>query len=312
MELMKNLTIRNAKLIARNFSGRKTNYNAEGMRSFCVLIDDQNQAQALAAAGWHVRQLNKRRPEDNDCWSLSVKVGYHDSRYIPSVKRFENGTSERLTEETIGVLDSDIITQADVVLRPKYWEANGKSGYAAYLQTLYCVVEDEWDPNNRHGNLVNLNASIIFRNFSGAKSKFNRNGDRSFALVIDNAEVAAKLLEDGWKLKEHVNERDTQEPPYWTLSVGLSFDNFAPVIEYYTDGNCVLLDGSTVGELDSARFDHVDVIIRPYHWTMNGNSGVKAYLKRMRAYAKKDEFADEYAQYETAVQTQSTDETAPW
>ena len=42
-------------------------------------------------------------------------------------------------------------------------------------------------------NLVMENARLIFRNFSGNETRFNRNGNRNFCVIIDNPEQAEEL-----------------------------------------------------------------------------------------------------------------------
>ena len=45
------LTIKNAKIFARNFSGKEGKYNPEGRRNFCVHIDDIKAAEDMQRDG---------------------------------------------------------------------------------------------------------------------------------------------------------------------------------------------------------------------------------------------------------------------
>ena len=41
------------------------------------------------------------------------------------------------------------------------------------------------------------NSNIIYRNFSGRTSQYNKNGDLKFTIVIPDPDVAQKLANDG-------------------------------------------------------------------------------------------------------------------
>ena len=49
-------------------------------------------------------------------------------------------------------------------------------------------------------NIMIENARLIFKNFSGEESKFNRGGNKNFCVVLD-PEMAQDLADEGWNIK---------------------------------------------------------------------------------------------------------------
>lgn len=133
---------------------------------------------------------------------------------------------------------------------------------------------------------------IIFRNFAGKEGQYNREGDRNFAVVLDD-KTAEAMLADGWNVKTLAQrEEDDSETPY--LPVSVNFKGRPPRITMVTSRGRTTLDEGQVEMLDWADIVNVDLIVRPYAWDVSGRTGIKAYLQTMYVTIEEDALERKY------------------
>ena len=140
-------------------------------------------------------------------------------------------------------------------------------------------------------------ARIIFRNFRGEGSKFNREGDRNFAVIIPDEEMANALLDAGWNVKIKA-PREEGDSPFMYLPVKVKFNERGPAVYLKTGTRMNRLDEDTVACLDDVDIMSVDLDIRPFDWEVNGSTGRTAYLQSIHVTQEIDRFAARYAEEE--------------
>lgn len=139
---------------------------------------------------------------------------------------------------------------------------------------------------------------IIFRNFEGREDKFNRLGDRNFAVVIPDQDIADRLIEDGWNVKIR-DPREEGDEPFMYLPVKVKFNDRGPRVYLQSGKARVRLDEETVGQLDNIDISDVSLDVRPYDWEVNDKSGRTAYLQSIMVTQEVDRFAARFAEEES-------------
>lgn len=140
-------------------------------------------------------------------------------------------------------------------------------------------------------------ARIVYRNFSGTGSKFNREGDRNFAVVIPDQDVADELVNRGWNVKIKP-PRDEDDMPFMFLPVKIKFNERGPKVYLQSGDKTIELDEESIDCLDDVDILGVDLDIRPYDWEVNGKQGRTAYLQSIHVVQEIDRFAARMQQAE--------------
>lgn len=149
------------------------------------------------------------------------------------------------------------------------------------------------------GSLMIEDAKIIFRNFSGKEGMYNAEGDRNFCVLLDD-DRARQLIDDGWNVKTlKAREEDDEPQPYIQVSAKYRGRNGnavrPPAIVMVTSKGRTPLSEAECEILDWVDIAKVDLIVRSFQWSVNGKTGIKAYLKSIYVTIQEDALALKYA-----------------
>jgi len=140
---------------------------------------------------------------------------------------------------------------------------------------------------------------IIFRNFAGEERLYNAQGKRNFTVILDE-ETGQKMLDDGWNVKR-LKPREDDVPGDLSLKVTVSYKGRTKprlVLITKSKNRRNVLDEEMAELMDYAELETVDIMLRPYDWDVNGESGRSAYLKTIYATIHEDELDLKYAHLE--------------
>lgn len=134
------VTIENARLIFRNFAGKEGQFNSEGNRNFCVVLDPKTAKQMLKD-GWNVKETTPRDEEEVGIPYIQVKVNFKN--LPPKITCITDTSRTVMTEAMVDTLDWAEIRHVDLIINASFWDYGGKSGVKAYLKTMFITIEED-------------------------------------------------------------------------------------------------------------------------------------------------------------------------
>lgn len=147
---------------------------------------------------------------------------------------------------------------------------------------------------------------LVFRNFAGKEGPYNAEGQRNFGVILAD-DVAEAMLNDGWNVKylkpsEEDQEEGVESGPPW-LPVKLKYGvGRPPKIVLVTDRGQNPLTEETVDQLDWVDITNVDMIVRPYPYTVHGRTGISAYVQSMYVTIEEDVLDRKYAEQKAELE----------
>lgn len=134
------LRLDNARIIWRNFAGAQKRYNAEGLRNFHVVLDEET-AELLKADEWNVKAHKGREEGEPDWYTLKVAVRFDN--YPPSIILKNGKVRTNLNETMLDILDWAEITDLKLMINGSRYSTPNKSGVKAYLSRMIVSISEQ-------------------------------------------------------------------------------------------------------------------------------------------------------------------------
>lgn len=161
-----NISLEDAKIGYKNFSGAEGNFNPKGRRNFCVFLESEL-GERLQQDGWNVKWGTPKEEGDDPLPYIQVAVQYKNvPPRIVLISQTQSGDilgKTLLDETSVNILDWADIRNVDLIITPYDWEVGGKNGVKAYVKSMYVTIAVD-DFESKYNNVPDSAASSV-RNF---------------------------------------------------------------------------------------------------------------------------------------------------
>lgn len=142
MKSKETVQIDGANIAFRNFKGEERQYNAEGDRNFCVILEP-DLAEFMRRDGYNIKLLKSRDETEQPRPYIQVTVSFK-GRIPPRLVMIGSRGRVNLDQDTCELLDQVEIENVDLIINPYDWgPIRGESGRAAYLKSFFLTIRED-------------------------------------------------------------------------------------------------------------------------------------------------------------------------
>lgn len=150
-----------------------------------------------------------------------------------------------------------------------------------------------------------------FKNFSGAKTEYNREGDRYINIKLPE-EMVEPLENAGWTIKT-LKPKEEGDAPVRYINVKIRYKSQGgkkdpKIYKGVSADNMHLIKEENVGDLDKDEIVKMDIVINPSYFDRNGKEGYSAYLDTLYVIIKGNRFQSKYNVIDEDIEVEEEDE----